>query len=112
TALRWMTEPPPWPPASVSKLLSRPGERAMSMVEDLAGQVATDPAIRAWLVRSWLTPPRVLDLELLDELAGAAGGRLGREPRFRDWLRAEWTAWPRQRFRRVARLVGTAGNQQ
>jgi hypothetical protein len=108
TALKWMTEPPPWPPASVTKLLGRPGEPAMLMVQELAGQVAPDPTVRAWLVRSWLAQPRLLDQALLDELAGAAGGQLIHEPRFRDWLRAEWTAWARQRYRRVARLVGTA----
>ena len=36
-----------------------------------------------------------------------AGGRWPpeREPRFRAWLRGEWTAWARQRYRRVARLA-------
>jgi hypothetical protein len=104
TGLRLMTEPPPWPPASVTKMLGRQGEHAMSLVETLAGQLATDPTVRSWLVRSWLAKPRLINEALLAEIASAADGRLGRELRFRDWLRAEWTAWARQRYRRVARL--------
>ena len=100
-----MTEPPPWPPASVAKLLAPHDEAAMRLVEDLAGQVAPDAAARGWLVRSWLTPARVIDRDLLGELAGAADGTLVREQRFREWLRAEWTAWARQRYRRVSRVV-------
>ena len=104
-ALRWMTEPPPWPPASVAKMMIGSGERGMSMVETLAGQLATEPPIRAWLVRSWLSPQRLIDDAMLEELAMAVDGQVCREPRFRDWLRAEWTAWARQRYRRVARLA-------
>jgi hypothetical protein len=104
-ALRWMDEPPPWPPAFVAKLLSRGGENAMSLTETLARELAPEPAARAWLMRSWLSPSRHVDLTLLAELSHAAGGRLGTEPRFRAWLRAEWTAWARQRYRRVARLA-------
>ena len=102
-ARRWMTEPPPWPPASVARILSRQGERAMSLVETLAGELSAQPTVRAWLIRSWLSPPRLVDEVLLHELATAAAGRLCREPNVRDWLRAEWTAWARQRYRRVAR---------
>ena len=58
TRLRWMTEPPPWPPASIAGILDRQDESAMTMLETLAGQIATDPAVRTWLVRSWLSPPR------------------------------------------------------
>jgi hypothetical protein len=100
-ALRWMTEPPPWPPASVAKILSRQGERAMAMVETLAGELSAQPPVRAWLIRSWLSPTRVADEALLNELATAAEGRLCHEPSFRDWLRAEWTAWARQRYQAV-----------
>ena len=105
-----MTEPPPWPPASVAKMMTGVGENGMSMVETLAGELATEPSVRAWLVRSWLSPPRLIDDAMREELALAAGGRLCREPRFRDWLRAEWTAWARQRYRRVARLA-TSGRR-
>jgi hypothetical protein len=105
--LHRMTEPPPWPPASIAKILGRPGEQAMTMVETLAGQLATDPAVRAWLITSWLSPPRPIDFRVLDDLTSAVGGRLSREPRFREWLRAEWTAWARQRYRRVLRAVGS-----
>jgi hypothetical protein len=101
--LRWMTEPPPWPPASIAKIQDRQGEEAMAMMDALAGQLATDPVVRAWLVRSWLSPPRPIDLRVLEELTRAVEGRLIRESRFREWLRAEWTAWARQRYRRVAR---------
>jgi hypothetical protein len=104
--LRWMTEPPPWPPASIAKILTREGEQAMSMVETLAGQLATHPSARSWLIRSWLSPPRLIDREVLEELTRADDGRLIREPRLREWLRAEWTAWARQRYRRVLRAVG------
>jgi hypothetical protein len=103
--LHRMTEPPPWPPASIAKIQRRQGEQAMTMVETLAGQVATDPAVRAWLVRSWLSPPRLIDRRVLAELARAVDGRLICEPRFREWLRAEWTAWARQRYRRVLRAI-------
>jgi hypothetical protein len=99
----WMCEPPPWPPASVSKIQSRSGDQAMGMVETLAGQLAPDPVLRSWLIRSWLKPPRLIDGTVLDEIAHAEDGRLIREPRLRSWLRAEWTAWARQRYRRVAR---------
>jgi len=109
-AQAWLTEPPPWPPASVEKLQSRGGESALAMVQDLAGQIAADPEPRFWLVQSWLRPARPIDQALLTELAQAAGGRLVREPRFRAWLRGEWTAWARQRYRRVARLVAGAGS--
>jgi hypothetical protein len=107
-ALRWLTEPPPWPPASVARIMRRRGERAMAMVETLAGQLAPDPDVRAWLIRSWLSQPRTVDPLVLEELVRAVDGRLCREPRFRDWLRAEWTAWARQRYRRVARLAATS----
>ena len=104
----WMIQPPPWPPASIESLLGR-GENAMALVETLAAQLAPDADVRAWLVRSWLSPPRPVDGALLNELARAEGGRLCREPRFRAWLRSEWTAWARQRYRRVARLVRQDG---
>jgi hypothetical protein len=104
--LRWMTEPPPWPPASIEKILSRQDEPAMAMVETLAAQLATDPSVRSWLVRNWLSPARPIDRSVFQELTRAVDGRLIREPRFREWLRAEWTAWARQRYRRVTRAVG------
>jgi hypothetical protein len=107
-ALKWMSEPFPWPPASVAKFLGRQGENAMSLVETLALELAPDPEARGWLVRSWLSPSRPVDDTLLNELGKAASGRLVREPRFRAWLQAEWTASARQRYRRVARLVADA----
>jgi hypothetical protein len=107
-ALAWMTEPPPWPPASVEKLLVRGGDQGLTLAHDLAGQLAPEPELRFWLIQSWLRPRRQIDLSLLGELGRAAGGRLVREPRFRSWLRSEWTAWARQRYRRVGRLAMSA----
>ena len=66
----------------------------------------TATAVRSWLLESWEQPSRPIDGALLGELAHAVGGRLAREPRFRAWLQAEWTAWARQRYRRVARVAG------
>ncbi len=106
--LHALTEPPPWPPASIAKILDREGESAMAMIEALAGQIATEPASRTWLVRSWLSPRRAIDFSTLDELSRANDGRLYQEPRFREWLRAEWTAWARQRYRRVVRVIENA----
>jgi hypothetical protein len=111
----WLKEPPPWPPASIDKLQRRGGEKGMTLIQDLAGQIAPDAELRVWLVESWLRPSRPIDVELLEELAHACGGRLVREPRFRQWLRGEWTAWARQRYRRVARLASAravAENEQ
>ena len=110
-AIEWLTEPPPWPPASVAKYLGREGERAMALIETLAALVAPEAPERAWLLRSWLAPARPVDPTLLSELAEAAGGRLCREGRFRAWLREEWTAWARQRYRRVARWAGAQPNR-
>ena len=107
-ALKWLTEPPPWPPASIEKYLKREGEHAMSLIETLVGELSPRPGVRAWLIRSWLAPPRAVDDDLLVEIARAADGALVHEPRFRAWLRAEWTAWARQRYRRVAKLAATA----
>ena len=78
----------------------------MALLETLCRQLAPDADVRAWLLRSWIAPGRLVDGGLLAELAGADDGRLVREPRFRAWLRSEWTAWARQRYRRVARVAG------
>jgi hypothetical protein len=99
---QFLAEPPPWPPASVEELVRKGSE---DLLETLAGQIAPDPDVRAWLRRSWLRPNRLVDGRLLEEMADAVDGRLVQEPRFRAWLRAEWTAWARQRYRRVARVA-------
>jgi hypothetical protein len=96
----WLTEAPPWPPASVEALQSH--RETEPLMATLAAEVAPDPDVRAWLLQSWLRSPRPIDGDGLRELAGAINGRLAREPRFRAWLRAEWTAWARQRYRQVA----------
>jgi len=107
----WLTEPPPWPPASIDRMQQRGGEKALALVEDLAGQIAPDPQERLWLRESWLRAGQVVDGSVLSELSRAAGGRLVHEPRFRAWLRGEWTAWARQRYRRVARLAAGASSK-
>jgi len=104
-ALKWMTEPPPWPPASIARLLARGDSDALTLVETLAREITPDAAVRAELIRSWLAPGRVIDRGVLSDVAHLADGRLAIEPRFRAWLRAEWTAWARQRFRRVERVA-------
>ncbi len=106
-AERWMTEAPPWPPASVEIILRM--DPASALPETLASQLAPDADVRAWLLQSWLRPTRLIDGAWLELLAEGAGGRLVREPRFRAWLRAEWRAWARQRYRRVARLAESGG---
>jgi hypothetical protein len=103
--LEWMMEPPPWPPASITKLQRHGDASAIGLMEALAREIAPAPAIRADLMRSWLSPPRSIEMGSLFELAGLAQGRLYREPRFRSWLKAEWTAWARQRYRRVTRVA-------
>ena len=108
-ARKWLTEPPPWPPASIEKYLNREGENAMSLIETLAAELSPRPAVRA------LADPELAVASsarrrdtLLAEMAQAADGTLSHEPRFRAWLRAEWTASARQRYRRVTRLAGRA----
>ena len=71
-ALAWLIEPPPWPPASVAKYLGGEGERAMALIETLAAEVAPEPPARAWLMRSWLSPARLVDQAFLAELGQAA----------------------------------------
>ena len=100
----WMTQAPPWPPASVATLLDG-DDNAMEMLETLAAQIAPEADLRAWLLRSWISPDKLVDDQFLNELATAVDGRLILEPRFRAWLRGEWTAWARQRYRRVARTA-------
>jgi hypothetical protein len=106
-AERWMTEPPPWPPASVAKMLQQ-GEEGATLLDTLLHEIVPDADLRNWLLRSWLAPPRLVDGRLLRELATVHDGRLSREPRFRAWLKGEWTAWARQRYRRVARQAALA----
>lgn len=100
----WLCEAPPWPPASVAKLLAG-GPASAPLAETLAAQVAPGTDSRAWLRRTWRDSGRPIDGDFLRDLAGADGGRLASEPRFRAWLRGEWTAWARQRYRRVARTA-------
>lgn len=98
-----LVEPPPWPPASVAKILAR--DDGLALLDVLAAQLVPEPTPRAWLVQSWQKPIRPIDRNLLAEVANAEGGVLLREPRLRAWLRAEWSTWAKQRYRRVARLA-------
>ena len=103
-SLALFTESPPWPPATITRMRSRPDGEAL--IATLIGQVAPDPSAREWLRASLDRPPRPIDGVMLDTLARAADGRLVADSRFRSWLRTEWTAWARQRYRRVvARLA-------
>jgi len=102
-AANWMVQAPPWPPASVSLLKSRPGGAAL--IRALADQLVSEATAKARLLASWDRPPSPLDGDLLGELAGEAGGRLAAGPRLLLWLRGEWTAWARQRYRRAERLA-------
>lgn len=99
--LAWMTEPPPWPPASVTRMRTRPDGPALIAL--LAEQVAPDRSARDWVLQAFDRVPKPLDAETLRELDEAAGGRLASDPRFRAWVRSEWAAWARQRYRRVVR---------
>ncbi len=69
SARKWLCEPPPWPPASIEKYLHREGEGSMALIETLAAELSPTAGVRAWLVRSWLSPPRPVDDSLLTELA-------------------------------------------
>lgn len=106
-AVSLLTPLPPWPPASVEKLLRKGGEEGATLLETLTAQLAPEPGARLWLSQSWLRPRRAIDADLLSELANVEHGVLAREPRFRAWLRAEWTQWARQRYRWVARLAAS-----
>jgi hypothetical protein len=97
----FLDDPPPWPPTSVKKLREQP--EADELLAALSREISPDPDARAWLLRTWEGPPRPIDAAWLRDAASAADGRLAAEPRFRSWLRAEWTAWARQHYRRIAR---------
>jgi hypothetical protein len=97
----FLVEPPPWPPASITRLQADPGRG--ELVDALAEHLAPNLEARFWLSESWKRPQRPVDLALLTQIEQAAGGQLLREPAFRVWLRGEWTTWARQRYRRVSR---------
>ena len=102
----FLNVPPPWPPTSVEKLRERP--EADELLDALAREITSDHDARAWLLQTWDRPERPVDGTWLVDAASATGGRLAREPRFRAWLRAEWTAWARQHYRRIAREASKA----
>jgi len=98
-AEKYLTELPPWPPASIQDLQKRRGfEYVVALVE----QMAADGDERDWLIREFQNPETKVNPELLDQ---ALNGHLQGSIRFRTWLRAEWTAWIRQRCRRVTRYL-------
>ena len=100
---QFLTEPPPWPPASISRLSRQEGNAGERLKDQLAAQIAPDLDTRYWLLESWNETIAPFDGEALDRLCRAVDGKLAAEPRFRAWLQAEWTSWARQRYRRVAR---------
>jgi hypothetical protein len=107
-ARQWVLQPPPWPPASVELLKTRP--RAAALLNELTAQLTSTPASREGLRALFERAPGLLDGTILGTLAACDGGRLVRESRFRTWLRAEWAAWACQRYRRAVRLIeGKAG---
>jgi len=96
---RYLTERPPWPPASVQDLARRRGfEYVVALVE----QMAVDGDERYWLIHEFQQPAGLVDLNRLEK---AVDGRLKQSIRFRAWLRAEWSTWVRQRCRRVQRFL-------
>jgi hypothetical protein len=98
-AEKYLTELPPWPPASIQDLQKRRGfEYIVALVE----QMAADGDERDWLIREFQNPETNVNPEVLDQ---ALNGHLQGSIRFRTWLRAEWTAWIRQRCRRVTRYL-------
>ena len=98
-AEKYLTELPPWPPASIQDLQKRRGfEYVVALVE----QMASDGDERDWLIREFQNQETKVNLEVLDQ---ALNGHLQGSIRFRTWLRAEWTAWIRQRCRRVTRYL-------
>ena len=106
-AVELLTTVPPWPPASVQKLLAKDGESGLELLDTLIVQIAPEAGSRVWLAQSWLKAAKPIDDAILYEIARVEGGRLAREPRFRAWLRAEWTQWARQRYRWVSRLAAS-----
>ena len=101
----WMTEAPPWPPASITRMRTRPD--GMALIKTLAGQIAPDKTSLTWLLNAFERVPKPIDGGSLRELDEAVGGRLAADPRFRAWLGSEWAAWASQRYRRVGRNLST-----
>lgn len=95
----YLTELPPWPPASVTSLQKR---RGFEFVVALIEQVAANGDQRTWLVQNFQEAPNPLQMELLDQ---ALDGSFLKNIRFRAWIRAEWKAWINQRCRRAIRYV-------
>ena len=106
TLVRFLTQAPPWPPASISKIKQRPDPAPF--LETLAREIVPDREAREWVLARWREAERPIDKAWLDRLAELQNGELAHEPRFRAWLKAEWTAWARQRYRRVARVASGA----
>ena len=102
-AERWILQPPPWPPASVELLKTRPA--ASLLLTELVTQLSSTKVSRAWLQGQFEGPARLVDASLLAEIGLVDDQGLVCEPRFRNWLRAEWSAWAGQRYRRAGRLA-------
>ena len=106
-AEHWVVQPPPWPPASVEQLRTRP--RFRELLTRLVSQLSLNQTGREWLIAQFEGGPRPVDAGLLAEIGSVASGMLASEPCFRNWLLAEWSAWAGQRYRRAARLAEGKG---
>jgi hypothetical protein len=100
----YLDDAPPWPPTSITKIRQRDDHEAL--LETLAHELTDSPESRFRLLESWDHAPKKLDLAQLQMLSTVSNGQLLKEPRFRMWIRAEWTAWARQHYRRIAREAG------
>lgn len=98
-AEKYLTTPPPWPPASIQRLRQ---ERGFEFVVALADQLAIDAAQRDVLIDEFGKPDGLLDFRMIES---ADRGRLASSSRFVDWLHAEWAAWVKQRCRRTVRYL-------
>ena len=102
-----IVEPPPWPPASVDLLKSRP--RANVLLKSLIEHISSSSATREWLTSQFEANPGYVNAKLLVEMGSVLGVEQASESRLRSWLSAEWSAWAGQRYRRAARLAAEKG---
>jgi hypothetical protein len=104
----FLSEAPPWPPASIERLSQRAAngdEEAASLLTTLLDELTPNPSAKSFLSQSAQSKAHPIDLDDLSAIAAALNSRPIQNPRLLTFLRAEWTAWARQRYRRVARLA-------
>jgi hypothetical protein len=103
-----LVEPPPWPPASLVRWRRRMDDgdaQVNAWFQNLARELAPIHSERAALSQSWLDPPRPIGPDRIRELIAPPAPDFLQNPRVRAWLHAEWSAWARQRYRRILRLI-------